>query len=129
MPVAAPAQSRRSDKKKSRKSKKAKTPRTHKPEGMSLEDWQIALRREFGREQKFKLRSLDDDPVFGEFLVENPQTRGRYRVSIRGRNPGDNFCTCPDFSVNTLGTCKHIEFALGRIERRPGARKALRGGY
>jgi superfamily II DNA or RNA helicase len=109
--------------------RRAKTPRTHKPEGMSLEEWQIALRREFGREQKFKLRSLDDDAVFGDFLVENPQTRGRYRVSVRGANPGDNFCTCPDFSVNTLGTCKHIEFALARIERRPGGRAALRRGY
>lgn len=67
--------------------------------------------------------------MFGEFLVANPQTRGQYRVSVRGLKPGDNFCTCPDFSINTLGTCKHIEFALARIERRPGARKALCGGY
>lgn len=38
------------------------------------------------------------------------------------RGPGlfDNYCSCPDFSVNTLGTCKHIEALLSRIERRYG---------
>src|SRR6476646_6215120 len=76
----------RSSAKSARRRRRAQTPRTHKPEGMSLEDWQIALRREFGREQKFKLRKLDDDAIFGEFLVDNPQTRGQYRISIRGVN-------------------------------------------
>ena len=32
--------------------------RIRKPEDMSLEDWQIALRRQFGREQSFKLKNV-----------------------------------------------------------------------
>ena len=40
------------------KKRARKTPRTYKPENLSLEDWQIALRREFGREQRFKLRNV-----------------------------------------------------------------------
>jgi superfamily II DNA or RNA helicase len=106
-----------------------RTPRTQKPEGMTLEQWQIALRREFGREQKFKLENLDGAAIFADFLVTNPETKRTYRVSIRGRNPGDNHCSCPDFAVNTLGTCKHIEFTLARLSRRPGGKTALAGGY
>jgi superfamily II DNA or RNA helicase len=112
-----------------RKSAKKKTPRTHKPEGMTLEQWQIALRREFGREQKFKLENLDGNAIFSDFLVNNPETKRTYRVSIRGQNPGDNHCSCPDFAVNTLGTCKHIEFTLARLSRRPGGTAALKQGY
>src|SRR5947209_3892636 len=38
-----------------KKRKAAKLARLHKPEGMSLEDWQVDLRRQFGREQSFRL--------------------------------------------------------------------------
>ncbi len=114
---------------KKKKKKARKTSRTRKPEGMSLEQWQTALRREFGREQDFKLTNQGDHPVFSEFTVHNPKSNGEYRVAIRGRNPGDNFCSCPDFSVNTLGTCKHIEFTIARLERKRGGKKKLDAGY
>jgi superfamily II DNA or RNA helicase len=109
--------------------KPKKTPRTRKPENMSLEEWQIALRREFGREQPFKLKNIGDAPVFSEFEVTNPATGGVYRLAIRGANPGDNFCSCPDFAVNTLGTCKHLEFALAKLARKPGGKKAFNEGF
>ena len=92
---------------------------------MSLEAWQRALRRQFGREQKFLLKRTGGHPVFSEFEITNPQTRNTYRVVIRGSEPGNNFCSCPDFVTNTLGTCKHVEFTVARLERTPGARKAL----
>src|SRR5207248_160061 len=88
---------------------KPKLSRLQKPAGMSLEEWQIELRRQFGREQNYLLKNLGDEPLFSEFEVTNPQTRGAYRVQIRGARPGDNHCSCPDFATNTLGTCKHIE--------------------
>jgi superfamily II DNA or RNA helicase len=96
---------------------------------MSLEAWQAALRRQFGREQRFTLRNLGPDPLFSEFQVTNPQSRTTYRVAIRGSAPGRNFCACPDFATNALGTCKHIELTLARLERRPGARSALARGW
>src|SRR5436189_5696772 len=92
--------------------RKPKLSRQHKPAGMSLEDWQIELRRQFGREQPYRLTNLGARPVFSEFAVTNPQGGTTYRVTVRGGRPGDNHCTCPDFATNTLGTCKHIEFAL-----------------
>jgi superfamily II DNA or RNA helicase len=104
-------------------------PRTRRPEGMSLEAWQIALRRDFGRAQRFRLENLGTEPIFSEFTVTNPTTQGSYRVAIRGRSPGDNYCSCPDFAINTLGTCKHIEFTLAALERKRGARAAFAAGF
>jgi len=100
-----------------------------KPEEMSLESWQIALRRQFGRKQKFKSRNLGPEPVFTDFEVINPKTKSAYRVAIRGPGPGDNFCSCPDFATNSLGTCKHIEFTLARIRRQKGVAAMLRAGF
>jgi superfamily II DNA or RNA helicase len=109
--------------------RKPKLSRLHKPAGMSLEDWQIELRRQFGREQDYRLKNLGEDTLFSEFEVTNPQSGGAYRVQIRGRRPGDNFCTCPDFATNTLGTCKHIEFTLASLERKRGAVARLKAGF
>jgi ERCC4-related helicase len=87
------------------------------------------LRRQFGREQAFVLENLGGEPFFSEFRVSNPVSKSRYRVAIRGRGPGGNFCSCPDYATNELGTCKHIEFTLGRLERKRGAKAAFARGY
>jgi len=109
--------------------KPPKLSRLHKPEGMSLEDWQIELRRQFGREQNYRLENAGDHPIFSVFHVANPQSQNTYRVHIRGVQPGDNYCSCPDFATNTLGTCKHIEFTLAVLERKRGGVSALRTGF
>jgi len=101
----------------------------HKPETMSLEAWQIALRRQLGRQETFALTNVGDQPIFSEFHVTNPKSGNTYRVVIRGGSPGSNFCSCPDFATNTLGTCKHVEFTLARLERRRDARAALVRGW
>jgi superfamily II DNA or RNA helicase len=113
----------------SRSSRKSTLSRLHKPEGMSLEAWQYELRKQFGRGQSFTLKNTGDHPVFSEFHVTNPESGNTYRVLIRGLQPGDNLCSCPDFATNTLGTCKHIEFTLGRLEQKRGGRAALQAGY
>ena len=70
--------------------KDSKLSRTHKPEDMPLEAWQIELRKQFGREQKFLLKNAGDHPVFSDFEVTNPESKNTYRVSIRGARLGDN---------------------------------------
>src|SRR3989304_2890654 len=103
--------------------------RTHKPEHLTLEDWQVALRREFGQAQNFRLKNIGHHPIFSEFIVINPTTKRNYRVAIRSERLGENFCSCPDFSINTLGTCKHIEWTLGRLRKKSGGIKALSKGW
>jgi len=108
---------------------KPKLSRLHKPAELSVEQWQAALRRQFGREQDFRLKNIGQQAVFSEFQVPTPQTRNTYRVAIRGTGLGENYCSCPDFATNALGTCKHIEFTLAKLERQRGGKAALRQGF
>jgi superfamily II DNA or RNA helicase len=112
-----------------RQGKEPKLSRTHAPADLSPVDWQRGLRRQFGREQVFGLENLGSEPFFSEFRVSNPGSKSSYRVAIRGRAPGDNFCSCPDYATSELGTCKHIEFTLASLEKQRGAKTAFARGY
>ena len=109
--------------------KEPKFSRSHAPADLSPLDWQRALRRQFGSEQAFELKNLGSEPFFSEFRVSNPVSKSSYRVAIRGLGPGGNFCSCPDYSTNELGTCKHIEFTLAKLLKRRGAKTAFARGY
>ena len=117
-------------KRKSSKGRKVKRiSHLRKPEDLPLEQWQIALRKQFSQMQNFRLKTIGEEPIFSEFTVTNSKTDGEYRVAIRGKRIGDNYCSCPDFSVNTLGTCKHIEFVLAKLQRKRGGKKAFEDGF
>lgn len=103
--------------------------RLRRPDSMDPVAWQRALRQQFGREQPFTLVPLNTDGVFGDHAVGNPERQSTYRVAVRGLAPGDNFCTCPDYANNGLGTCKHVEFALHSLQGRRGGKKALARGW
>jgi superfamily II DNA or RNA helicase len=75
------------------------------------------------------MKNVGGAPVFSEFEITNPASGSTYRVAIRGVNPGENFCACPDFATNDLGTCKHVEFTLARLERKRGGKAALAQGF
>jgi len=74
-----------------------------------------------------KIRNLGTHPVFSDFEVSNPTTKRTYRVAVRGEGAGMNFCSCPDYAVNMLGTCKHIEAVLHRLRRQHS--RLLKQGY
>lgn len=114
---------------KSARPKEHKLSRTHAPAELSAVEWQRALRRQFGREQSFGFENIGTEPVFSEFRVSNPESKRAYRVAIRGRLPGDNYCACLDYATNELGTCKHIEFVLARLEKKRGTKTAFARGY
>ena len=67
----------------------AKVSRLQKPAGMSLEDWQVQLRKQFGRDQAYVLKNKGDRKAFSDFLVTNPESRRTYRVTVRGTLPGE----------------------------------------
>ena len=106
-----------------------KISRTHKPDGLALEDWQRALRRQFGEQQHFILNNVGGHPLFSEFVLTNPESGKTYKIAIRGEAPGMNYCSCPDYRINNLGTCKHIEFTLAKLSQQHGVTKKLREGY
>ena len=84
-----------------------------------LREEQIDVRRRKAVAEGLVIQNLGRNRVFSDYQVVNPTTRGQYRVSIRGFDVGDNHCTCPDFRVNTLGTCKHIEAVLASLRDEP----------
>ncbi|HQU58838.1 MAG TPA: ATP-dependent helicase, partial [Saprospiraceae bacterium] len=96
-------------KKKKAKSVKKKTSKTRRvsyhrqPEEMELNAWQIALRRQFAQQEEYVIENVGEQPVWSEFRVANPKVATAYRVALRAKEPGANFCSCPDFRTNTLG--------------------------
>ncbi|HLD69196.1 MAG TPA: SWIM zinc finger family protein, partial [Candidatus Omnitrophota bacterium] len=100
-----------------------------KPTGMDLNQWQIVLRKQIARELSLRIQNLGDHPVFSKFKITNPSTKKSYRVFIGGEALGMSYCSCPDFEVNTLGTCKHIESVLYRLRRNKQNRPLLAAGW
>jgi SNF2 family DNA or RNA helicase len=100
-----------------------------KAKELSLEEWQILLRQQITKDEIFRVKNIGTDPVFSTFELTNPETERTYRVVTWGEKLGINYCSCPDYSVNTLGTCKHIEYLLRKLRRKKGAKKILREGY
>ncbi|HYW76309.1 MAG TPA: DEAD/DEAH box helicase [Gammaproteobacteria bacterium] len=49
-----------------------------------------------------------DGALFGAYSVQSRGDRN-YRVEFRSTEQPINSCDCPDYEVNGLGTCKHIE--------------------
>src|SRR6266699_2005698 len=59
-----------------------------------------------------------DQPVYGTFAARSLNGNvARYLVEIRSLADFQNSCTCPDYNVNGLGTCKHIEAVLAGIRK------------
>ena len=69
-----------------------KLSRTLKPDEVPLEDWQRALRRQFGEQQPFVLKNLGGHPLFSEFALTNPESGKTYKIAIRGESPGSDSC-------------------------------------
>ena len=106
-----------------------KISKIYKPEDLDLEEWQRLLRKQYAAQQDFKLLNIGGHLIFSEFMLTNPQSNKIYRVAIRGVAPGNNYCSCPDYSINNLGTCKHIEFTLLKLMKKKGAKKAFMEGF
>jgi len=57
------------------------------------------------------------DPIFSTFTVSTKGSPRPHMVEVRSVTERENTCDCPDFRVNGLGTCKHIEATLLHLER------------
>ena len=68
----------------------------------------LAERAERARTEKMKVKSIDAGRPWTDYIVTNHLSGKTYRVALRGLEPGDSYCSCPDFRTNTLGTCKHV---------------------
>jgi SNF2 family DNA or RNA helicase len=87
-----------------------------------LIEQQIAERRDRASGTPLQVLKRPTGGPYGDYTVKSGSGR-TYRVAVRGPALFENYCSCPDFAVNTLGTCKHIEALLLRLRQRN--RKAL----
>src|SRR5438552_8784939 len=92
--------------------------RPPQPQGWNTTDEEeIALRRWRGRMEIGAIEALEPrQPVFGTFRVRS-ESGSIYEVEIRSLDSATNSCGCIDFSVNGLGTCKHVEGAVAALRR------------
>ncbi|MCK9205000.1 MAG: DEAD/DEAH box helicase [Bacteroidales bacterium] len=102
---------------------KPSVPYHHKPPELSLEEWQVALRKQFVETHSFGIEKLGREPVFSDYKVTNSENRNSYKVSLRDNLYSMNFCSCLDFKTNRLGTCKHIQAVIRMIESKPKLKK------
>src|SRR4051812_13796205 len=109
--------------------KPAKSLKTKKPV-LRLQGWRSTDEEEIERRrQRAATEPLAIEPiehayrVFGTFRVGSEGGRS-YEVEIRSLTQADNSCGCPDFQVNGLGTCKHVEAVLARVGTSKIARAA-----
>ena len=85
-----------------------------------LVEQQIAERRERATAAVAKVLERPSGGPFGDYRIKSASGKN-YRVAMRGPGLFENYCSCPDFAVNTLGTCKHIEALLMRLGKRYGS--------
>ncbi len=74
---------------------------------------QLQLRELRARKEPMRIFPLGAGPIGDRFRVHSASDR-IYEVEIRDPGARVNLCTCPDFRINRLGTCKHIETILRR---------------
>lgn len=82
-----------------------------KPEGLSLEDWQVMLRMQQAGREDFEVSCVSERYNPGEYTVVSPSSGNTYKVVFRGPKSPWNYCDCMDFKTSQLGTCKHVEAA------------------
>ena len=53
---------------------------------------------------------------WGDYSVVSQNSGKTYKLAVRGLDRGQSYCSCPDYRCNSLGTCKHIIFAIKEIQ-------------
>ena len=99
---------------------------------LSTDSDEISRREWRGRTEIGELHALDEGlHPFGDYRVTS-SSGSRYTVEIRSLDSHINSCECRDFRTNRLGTCKHIEGVLHRLQggraASPRARTARANG-
>jgi len=83
-----------------------------------LIDQAISDRKERALTEKMRLVSMNPHELWTDYVITSQVSGKSYRIALRGWEPGESYCSCPDFRKNTLGTCKHIMFSLESVRKK-----------
>lgn len=114
---------------KKQKKSAPRIPHSRKPDHLTDFEWQCALRKQVAADEQFSITLPGTGTVYGDYVVKSVKSQQQYKVALRSADNSLNFCSCPDFKVNQLGTCKHIEAVLLKLKAKPATRKALQNAY
>jgi hypothetical protein len=79
---------------------------------------EIRLRQQRAKEEQPQIRNMDPaQRIFSQFEVVS-KSGMTYSVELRSVAERLFSCTCTDFRINGLGTCKHVEGVLLHLEAR-----------
>src|SRR5512138_3432304 len=88
----------------------------------SIHNWrttdqdEINRRRARAQNEQFRIINKEPEhPIFSNFEVKSGSGL-TYSVEIRDLRRRQFGCTCVDFRINGLGTCKHVEAVLLLLE-------------
>ncbi len=117
------------NKKSSNKKKRETLPKhislNRKPADMTDQQWQVALRTQAAEKEHFDIENVGSEIVYSDYSVFSPNSKKTYKVALRSRDNNLNFCSCPDFKTNLLGTCKHIEAVRSSLAKKRGIKKVM----
>ncbi len=103
------------------KGKGHKSPAAYLPpptDWRTTDDHEILKRRLRARDERHHISNLDPRyPIFSNFKVRSPSGM-TYQVEVRDVASRQFSCSCTDFRINGLGTCKHVEAVLLLLARR-----------
>jgi ERCC4-related helicase len=101
------------------KKQREKPQQRARPSGWSTSDAdEIERRRLRGHNETLRIEPQSPDAGFFACYRVRSGDGQRYRVEIRSLSEPINSCDCPDHRINGLGTCKHIEATLLRLQHR-----------
>ncbi|HOB98416.1 MAG TPA: DEAD/DEAH box helicase [Verrucomicrobiota bacterium] len=90
----------------------------------SIHNWRTSDAEEINRRrwraqtETFGIANADPrHPIFSNFRVVSPSGL-TYTVEVRDLRERQFHCTCVDFRINGMGTCKHVEAVLLHLEAR-----------
>ena len=87
-----------------------------------LETRALREREQRSLEERMTVKSTDAATPWTDYLVASAASGKTYRVALRGKERGQNYCSCPDFRKNALGTCKHVFKVQASVRKKFGAR-------
>jgi superfamily II DNA or RNA helicase len=87
----------------------------------------LAERENRAAKERMTVRASNPKQPWTDYVVTSHQSGKTYRVALRGFEPGESYCSCPDFRINHLGTCKHILNVQRKIQRRFNNDRLARG--
>ncbi|NNL78837.1 MAG: helicase, partial [Desulfobacterales bacterium] len=75
-------------------------------------------RNQRAQTEKMRLKSMNPRQLWTDYIITSYASGKSYRIALRGWEFGESYCSCPDFRKNSIGTCKHILYALNKARRK-----------